>query len=248
MTEQLGLFDGSNAHDPAQTRLNVRESTKARRLSLRLLPPHTLELVVPRGTKPSAVQAFVTQHRGWIARAREEIAASRGAGSDRLPENIELASVGRTWEVRYRHAPALRPRCCVVAELLEVRTRDRDLGSARAVLRAWLLDQAKAHLPPLLLRQAQIVGRRPKSVQIRLQKTRWGSCSGSGNISLNAGLLFLDGSLVRYLLIHELCHLFSLNHSERFWKYVEEFEPDYRVLDRRLTAAWAQVPLWVHVA
>ena len=52
--------------------------------------------------------------------------------------------------------------------------------------------------------------------------------------------------LVRYLLIHELCHLLSLNHSRRFWSAVERFEPDYRALDRRLSGAWAAIPLWAH--
>ena len=73
-----------------------------------------------------------------------------------------------------------------------------------------------------------------------------GSCASSGTISLNAGLLFLEAPLVRYLFIHELCHLYSLSHSRRFWSIVEHFEPDYRALDRRLTEAWALVPLWVH--
>ena len=50
--------------------------------------------------------------------------------------------------------------------------------------------------------------------------------------------------IVRYLLVHELCHLFSMNHSRRFWNAVAQFEPDYRALDRRLTAAWALIPLW----
>jgi predicted metal-dependent hydrolase len=81
-------------------------------------------------------------------------------------------------------------------------------------------------------------------VQIRLQRTRWGSCSSSGSISLNASLLFVAPALVRYLFVHELCHLFSMNHSRRFWNAVERFEPDYRALDRKLTAAWALIPLW----
>ncbi len=88
--------------------------------------------------------------------------------------------------------------------------------------------------------------RKPKAVQIRLQRTRWGSCASSGTISLNAGLLFLEAPLVRYLFIHELCHLYSLSHSRRFWSVVERFEPEYRALDRRLTEAWAVLPLWVH--
>jgi hypothetical protein len=246
MPEQLGLFDGSRAQDPAETPLCVRESAKARRMSLRLLPPHTLELVVPRGTKPAKVHAFVTEHRRWIERARQEIAARYRAGNDRLPTSIELAAVGRTWSVRYRHVRSGRSVCRVVEDGLEVRARDPQFSGARRLLRSWLLGQAKVCLSPWLMREAELLGRQPKSIQIRLQRTRWGSCSGAGNISLNAGLLFLDPSLVRYLLVHELCHLFSLNHSRRFWSLVERFEPNYRTLDRQLTEGWAFVPLWIH--
>ena len=247
MTEQLGLFDRSTAQNPAAAApLSVRESDKARRLSLRLLPPHTLELVVPRGTRPAKVQAFVTEHRRWIERARQQIAARYRASNDWLPTTIELAAVGQTWKVGYLHVRTTRPACRAVEDRLEIRTRDPQFDGAGALLRSWLVGQAKVCLSPWLMREAQLLGRQPKSIQVRLQRTRWGSCSGTGNISLNAGLLFLDPSLVRYLLIHELCHLFSLNHSRRFWSFVERFEPDYRTLDRKLTEAWAVVPLWVH--
>ncbi|HLF10594.1 MAG TPA: YgjP-like metallopeptidase domain-containing protein, partial [Gammaproteobacteria bacterium] len=184
--------------------------------------------------------------RRWIERARQEIASRHRAGSERLPSSIELAAVGQTWNVCYLHVRTTRPACRAIENALEVRTPDREFNGARALLRAWLVGQAKACLSPWLIREAESIGRRPKSVQIRLQRTRWGSCSGTGNISLNASLLFVEPSLVRYLLIHELCHLFSLNHSRRFWSAVEQFEPDHRALDRRLTEAWALVPLWVH--
>jgi predicted metal-dependent hydrolase len=248
MTEQLGLFDNRSVRGPdvAATPLSIRESRKARRLILRLLPPHTLELVVPRGTKPHEVAAFVQEHRRWIERARGEIAARCPAGHDRLPTRIELPSVAQAWEVRYAHEPSARPSCRAARGELAVRTRDPDHRGAALLLRTWLLDQARFYLRPWLLREAEIVGRRPKAVQVRLQRTRWGSCSNVGNISLNAGLLFLDAPLVRYLLIHELCHLFSLNHSQRFWRCVERYEPRYRELDRQLTEAWAMIPLWAH--
>ena len=67
-----------------------------------------------------------------------------------------------------------------------------------------------------------------------------------GTLSLNAALLFLDPAVVRYLLIHELCHLISLNHSRRFWAAVQRYEPDYEALDRRLTEAWVDIPFWAH--
>jgi predicted metal-dependent hydrolase len=226
--------------------LRVRESRRARYLTLRLLPPHTLELVVPRGTRATEVTAFVHEHRQWIVDARRELAACRKLRSEGLPERVELRAIGKSWDVHYRHDPQAAVRCRVRDSVLEVSTREGNRRGADAALRNWLLDEADYHLAPWLLRESQSVGRRPSTVQVRLQRTRWGSCSNSGTISLNAALLFLDPPLVRYLLIHELCHLLALNHSRQFWAAVARSEPDYEVLDRQLTAAWSDVPLWAH--
>jgi predicted metal-dependent hydrolase len=156
-----------------------------------------------------------------------------------------LRAIGRSLRVWYHHDPKLRPRAFVTPRGLEINTGHGDHRDARVLLRAWLLDEAREHLKPWLMREAAVMGRAPKRVQVRLQRTRWGSCSGQGNISLNASALFLDPAVVRYLLIHELCHLFSLDHSRRFWRHVERFEPNCRALDRRLANAWTEVPLWV---
>ena len=83
-------------------------------------------------------------------------------------------------------------------------------------------------------------------VVARCQRTRWGSCSTRGTISLNASLLFLREPVVRYLFAHELAHLQHMNHSRRFWRLVESLEPDYRRLDRELLGGWRSVPAWVH--
>jgi predicted metal-dependent hydrolase len=246
MAEQLGLFDprGTPPADAAGPPLRIRESRRARRLTLRVLPPHTLELVVPRGALAAEVAAFVHAHRPWIERARREIARCYPS-AERLPTRIALPAIDRVWQVRYESRvgeAGLRVR----GDLLEVRTRGAERFGAEAMLREWLRDEARYHLTPWVLREAEAVGRRPSRVQVRFQRTRWGSCSSSGTLSLNAALLFLPPAVVRYLLIHELCHLISLNHSRRFWAAVARHEPDYESLDRRLTAAWANIPPWAH--
>ena len=249
MTEQLGLFQPRADLEPtelASAPLRVRESNRARYLSLRLLPPHTLELVVPRGTRAATVSAFVHEHRQWIEDARRELAERRPLRSEGLPTRIELRAIGQSWRVDYRHDPRASVRCRVRDSVLEVSTRETSRRGADAALRSWLLDEADYHLAPWLLRESQVVGRRPTNVQVRLQRTRWGSCSNSGTVSLNAALLFLEPPLVRYLFIHELCHLIALNHSRKFWAAVARYEPDYEALDRRLTAAWSEIPLWAH--
>lgn len=250
MAEQLGLFDGRRTRPSAteQVALTIRESARARRLTLRMVPPHTLEVVVPYGTRPATVQAFVAEHAQWIERARREIERRYAADVNRLPQTVELLSVGELWRIRYHERPVGR---CGFRELagtreLQVVVPQAQLERASGVLRTWLLRRAKAHLPPWLMREAASLGRAPESVQLRLQRTRWGSCSSSGVISLNAALMFLEPPLVRYLFVHELCHLFALNHSARFWARVERHEPGYRVLDRKLTDAWTRIPLWIH--
>lgn len=249
MTQQLGLFESHGAlrpADAARAPLSVRESARARYLTLRWLPPHTLELVVPRGTRAAAVAAFVEEHRQWIEDARRELAACAPVRSEGLPASIELRAIGKRWRVEYRHDPHAATRCRARDDVLEVTTRDASRRGAAAALRSWLLDEADYHLAPWLLRESQAVGRRPANVQVRLQRTRWGSCSNSGTVSLNAASLFLDPPVVRYLLIHELCHLIALNHSRKFWAAVARHEPEYEALDRRLTAAWHEIPLWAH--
>jgi hypothetical protein len=211
-----------------------------------MLPPHTLELVVPRGTRPAEVAAFVSEHRRWIEQARGELAAHCPPGYDALPERIALAAVDKSWPVRYEREPAARPICRMAGDALLVRTRDAKRGGAEDLLRGWLIEQARLCLTPWLRAEAERAGLEPEQVRIRLQRTRWGSCSSSGTISLNAGLMFVAPPLVRYLLVHELCHLVALNHSRRYWRAVARLEPDYLELDRRLGESWAEIPLWAH--
>src|SRR5690606_3422975 len=179
--------------------------------------------------------------------ARAQVQARYTGDRALLPPSVTLRAIGRSLRVLYRHVPGAKPRAFVTEHGLELSTAHADHRDARTLLRAWLLDEAREHLKPWLMREAAAIGRSPRKVQVRLQRTRWGSCSGQGNISLNASALFLEPPVVRYLLIHELCHLFSLDHSRRFWRYVERFEPNCRALDRRLANAWTEVPLWVSV-
>lgn len=69
---------------------------------------------------------------------------------------------------------------------------------------------------------------------LREQKTRWGSCSGQGNLNFNWKLILLPQELMDYVIVHELAHRREMNHSEQFWKIVEEVLPDYRERRKRL--------------
>ncbi len=76
----------------------------------------------------------------------------------------------------------------------------------------------------------------PKRISFRSQKTRWGSCSSEGNISLNWKIIAAPKEVIDYLVVHELAHLRFMDHSENFWNFVEEFSPRNKVCRRWLSA------------
>lgn len=64
-------------------------------------------------------------------------------------------------------------------------------------------------------------------INIKNQKTRWGSCSKKGNLNFNYKIALLPPRIADYIIVHEICHLGEFNHSKRFWKLVSKAVPDY---------------------
>ena len=91
-----------------------------------------------------------------------------------------------------------------------------------------LARQAKAVIPERVAHYADLVGVTYGSITIRSQRTRWGSCSGKGNLNFNCLLMLAPAGVVDYVVVHELCHRKEMNHSARFWAQVEGILPDYR--------------------
>ena len=115
------------------------------------------------------------------------------------------------------------------------RQRARLLAARRpASLDRELRDRARRELPPQLLALAAQHGLDVRRVTIRNQRSRWGSCSAGGHISLNFRLLLMPADVREYILIHELMHMRQPNHSIRFWRLVEAACPGFRDAERWL--------------
>jgi len=163
------------------------------------------------------------------------------------PRTISFEAVGKRFTVCYTH---LQGRGLELTQPslseLEVRGNTGNRQGCLTLLRWWLQAQGRLHLVPWLARLSLETGLAFRATQIRGQKTRWGSCSSRGTISLNYKLLFLPPHLVRYLMLHELCHTAHLNHSAKFWSFLAALEPDSRALDAEMKGAGRFVPPWAN--
>lgn len=229
---------------------NVRHSAKARNIRLKVTPEEGLVVVVPRGYDESKIPAILNRKKAWIADAMAHAAQTRRflepKPSTYLPEWISLQAVSETWAITYCQN-VFRPGIALRAADGTIKIIGKSISRDDAVrkLNDWLRLRVRDSLFPLAQSLADKNHLSIRRLMVKSQGTRWASCSAKKNLALNTKLLFLPPDLVRYVLIHELCHLREMSHSRTFWLHVQSACPDYRVLDARLREAWKMVPSWV---
>ena len=228
---------------------HFRVSARARRISIRVYPDARVEVVVPPRARPREIEHFVASQREWIDARRAQALRNKPAPEPFPPAQLEFQSSGERWQLHLaggsgRVRIVERGAAADPVRVLEIRGAVTDRG-LRGALRTWLKRAAARRLAPRVAALAAACNVRFSKVAIRRQRSRWGSCSVRGTISLNLCLLFQRPEVVDYLIIHELMHVKNMNHSQRFWAAVEKHCAGWRALDRELLDGWRTVPRWV---
>jgi len=235
---------------PPALPVSVRESARARGIVLRMLPGRGLEVVAPAGIAPAFLLQAVEARREWISRTFARLAAEGGFSprpeAAARPTRLVLTAFSRQWGLSY--LPKDRPGCAVTSRGPGELVVAGDVGDPvvlGAALGAFCRARAGELLRPALDAVSRETGLAYAGLSIRAQRTRWGSCTARGRVSLNYTIAFLPWELCRLVMIHELCHTVELNHSPRFWAVVEKYVPGCREMDARLNSARHYLPLWL---
>lgn len=208
--------------------LLVARNPRARRYLLRLQPDGSARVTIPRGGSRSEALAFVERQRGWLERQIESQAAQ-----PRLPAAWSIST-----KILFRGELV----CLQAGEngVVRVGTEQLTVPDATADLRPAVerhLRQLASRELPLRVRALAAHHQLPAGrITVRNQRSRWGSCSRRGAISLNWRLIQTPDFVRDYIICHELAHLRQLNHSDRFWREVEALYPEYRTAENWLKA------------
>lgn len=226
----------------------IRESARARHVRFRVTPADGLVVVIPKGFDRRRIPGMLEEKRDWVRRAMKQMESHRAAlpPTDLRPTAIELPAIGRIWQLDWIETTKANVSISAIGPFrLRLSGSIQDQALWRSALRQWLIERAREHLIPRVEDMAHALGTPIRRISMRCQKTRWGSYSTRGTISLNAQLLFLPERLVRYVISHELCHAVHPNHSPSFWNLLRTHESDADRLRAELRTSWSLVPSWI---
>lgn len=203
---------------------------RMKNMYLRVEPPDGRVCVsAPISTGEAHIKAFIRERRDWIDKRRAVCV---------LPERrYECGEQIPLWgEMRALTLQAGRSGVRRTAEgLLLSAPADADAEARKHILDAFYRKELQKAVPPLLADCQRAAGAEAREWRIRDMKTRWGSCNVvERRIWLNLRLAEKPPECLRYVILHELCHLFERGHGKAFWARMDACCPDWRALRKRL--------------
>ncbi len=195
----------------------IRRSTRARRVRVVVHPDASVEVVLPQRARERDAADAVVALDTWIGRRLGDVAALQARTA---PPAGTLPYLGTLLTLVPEPG---RTRVHRRGQLLQIPAVDPDTALER-----WYRRQAKDELVARMDTAAAAVGRPYRTLSVRNQRTRWGSCSSTGAMSFNWRLLLAPEEILDYVVWHEACHLVHLDHSPRFWALVARHRPSFR--------------------
>lgn len=219
MTETVDLDLGGRTVQVA-----VKRSALARRISLRIDPARGAVLMLPVKARLAEGERFLLAHRVWLA---ERLA--RLPGPVALADGATVPLLGVPHPVR--HVPGARRGVWVEDSEILVSGLPEHVGRRTA---DFLKTEAKRLIAPRAQDMAARLGRKPGRITVKDTKSRWGSCSSSGDLAFSWRLVLAPEQILDYVVAHEVAHLVQMNHSPAFWAVVESLVGDHRPARRWL--------------
>jgi hypothetical protein len=199
--------------------------TKRKTVALIINPDGTLVVRAPLKLSAQRIEEIIRQKADWIRIQQEKINRQQAASQPKqFIDNEKFWYLGELYPLKIvRNA---RKRFLFAATHFEL---DQAYQSqARQILELWYRQQARSIFSQRCDQIARLLGLKHYRLRLSSARARWGSCSHQGTISLVWRLVMAPGSVIDYVILHELIHLRTHNHSKTFWAQVEAAMPDYR--------------------
>ena len=216
------MFD---MHTPA-IQFTAIEQSRGRRLKLHVNRKGEVIVKVPRHTPQLVINRFINQNIEWITTQQTAVLNAK------VPPEDELLLFGKKYQVTATYDKDRRSGCRLVDDTVIINSLSPDVrlqnAKVQSTLSRFLRTTASHYILTRVPQWALKMDIQYHKIQLRQQRSRWGSCSSTGTLNFNWRLVHAPPAVVDYVIIHELAHRREMNHSARFWQLVAKYDPAYQ--------------------
>lgn len=218
--------------------VRITKKKSVRRLTLSVKPFGGIVVTIPYSMSFEKALRFVNEKKDWILKSQKKISKIEEKRTKYTPK-----SVFKTKEHELVFKLSKINQLTITSSKIIVRyanesvfEKDSFQDNIRYAIVEALRMEAKIFLPQRTEYLANKHSFKYNKVTVRNAKTRWGSCSGVNNISLNIHLMRLPNHLIDYIILHELCHTIEKNHGQKFWKLLDKVSGNAKGLDKEVNS------------
>lgn len=214
---------------------NVNKRSK--RIKLQFCAYRGLIITSPKKLSAKRLDKICIENQNWIKAQQLRFPLKQ---STTLPDELNLITLSQSYQLTF----LISVKTSVLLNDNHLTIMARDKEQQLKSLKKWVRQQAKKLFAEKLQAWSVTTALSYSKLSVRSQKSRWGSCSSAGTISLNDQLLFMPSSVLDYIIVHELCHTVLPNHSARYWALVEQHYPNHKLQEQLLAQYAKQIPSW----
>ena len=203
-----------------------------RSVSAKIRRDGVIEVKAPLLYRESDMLTFLNQHRRWIFNHYYKLQNIENQ-QKKYVSGEEHYYLGEKYTLQV--VESNKNSVVIEGNLLIVNVKSLELAESQII--KWYKNRAKvvfSELFPPIIEKFRKYNVAPAKITIRDMRSRWGSCSRRGNISLNLQLIKLNENCIRQVMVHEMCHLVYFNHQAGFYALMEEMMPDWKQWKKEL--------------
>ena len=203
------------------------KKSKRRKTSEIHVDKKSVEIIVPETKSLSEIKKMVEGKRNWILQRQSQLRQEKPGPT--YQNNTTVPYLGKNYKLVIKLAQKSDGFSKKNSRfVISLRSKRPSKKKTKLLYESWIFENSQSILHKAMVRYSRKVGVKPKKIQMKKLRSKWGSLSNDNTININLHLLKADQKIVDYIILHEICHLKIKQHSHHFWSFIEQFDPTYR--------------------